>query len=62
MIKKGVVEGTVKSAAAHNEGDPVGTAAKCMADARKALSSVSSVVESVSRPRQEAEKRKAEGE
>lgn len=38
MVKTGVVDGTVKTAEADNKGDPIGIAAKCMADAKKAVS------------------------
>lgn len=37
MDKYGVVSGTVKTASADNEGDPVGSAAKCINDARASL-------------------------
>ena len=51
MVKKGVVEGTVKSAAADNEGDPVGTAARCMAAARESIARAVSTVSAVSSAR-----------
>lgn len=44
MIKTGVVEGVVKTASADNENDPIGAAAKCIADAREAVSGLSGVV------------------
>lgn len=47
MEKYGVVNGTVKTAAADNEGDPVGTAAKCIADARKTVQGLSELARSI---------------
>ena len=44
MEKYGVVDGVVKTASADNEGDPVGTAARCINDARKAMSGLSDIV------------------
>ena len=47
MVKTGVVEGTVKTAEADNRGDPIGTAAKCMAAARESVAGLSSVAKSL---------------
>lgn len=44
MVKTGVVDGVVKTASADNENDPIGTAAKCIADAGEAAASVAKVV------------------
>jgi hypothetical protein len=43
MVKTGVVDGVVKTASADNENDPIGTAAKCIADAGEAAASVAKV-------------------
>lgn len=56
MVKTGVVEGTVKTASADNEGDPIGTAAKCIADARESMSEMSEALESLKKDKDEDKK------
>jgi len=45
MDKYGVVEGTVKTASADNEGDPIGAAAKCIRDAQSAIGGLKAAVD-----------------
>lgn len=50
MVKTGVVDGVVKTASADNENDPIGTAAKCIADAGEAAASVAKVAAGFKEP------------
>ena len=52
MVKTGVVDGVVKTASADNENDPIGTAAKCIADAGKAAASLGNAAKE---PKKESE-------
>lgn len=47
MVKTGVVEGVVKTASADNAGDPIGTAAKCIASAKAAMAGLKGLSESM---------------
>ena len=59
MVKTGVVEGVVKTAEADNSGDPIGTAAKCIADARGLAADLEASLKNIGK---EAEKDKKEAD
>ena len=62
MVKTGVVEGTVKTAEADNKGDPIGTAAKCIAAAKESMSGLAAATASLKGIGKKAEKDKTKAD
>ena len=60
MNKYGVVDGISKTAAADNAEDAIGAAARCIKDAKDAMSEVSGIVSELGRTAGPEEDKKAE--